>query len=278
MIFDPLASGRGRVHICGHRGHSIAAPENSLPALRAAAERGATVCEVDLVLARDGAIVLRHELLGRCDDGQGRVADHDLEALRRLDAGAWMSHAFAETRIPTLEEALEAADRLGLGLLLEIEERERPDGLIDRLGEILLAADALDRVLVISFDHPSLLRARERIPGLRIEPITHARHLDIAAIARSLGASSVSIEWNRIHPDDARALHAVGIAVRVAIPRPAVLAERKRHGLDLEAKLGPMLAEVLIDVLAGDDVTAVRALVERWATPEERVSRAARPG
>lgn len=279
MSYDPLASRRGRVHVCGHRGHSIGAPENTLPALKAAADRGATVCEVDLVLARDGAIVLRHdELLGRCDDGHGRVAEHDLESLRRLDAGAWMSRAFAETRIPTLEEALAAARALGLGLLLEIKERVRTDALIERLGAVLEAAGAFEEVLVISFDHPSLVRARERFPGLRTELITHARHLDIADIARRAGASSVSIEWDMIHPDDARALHEAGIAVRVTIPRPAVLAERRRHGLDLEAVLGPMLAEGLIDVLAGDDVTAVRAMVERWAVPEERVSRAARPG
>jgi hypothetical protein len=58
---------------------------------------------------------------------------------------------------------------------------------------------------------------------------------------------------------------------------PAGLGERKRHGLDLEAKLGPMPAEGQIDVPAGDEVTAVLAPVERWAGPEERVSRAARP-
>lgn len=268
MPFDPLASRRGLVHVCGHRGHSIGAPENTVPALEAAAARGATVCEVDLRLARDGAIVLRHdELLGRCDDGRGWVGGHDLESLRRLDAGAWMSRAFAETRIPTLEEALAAAKRLGIGLLLEIKERARTDELIDRLGDVLRAADAIAEVLVISFDHPSLLRARERIEGLRTEIITHARHVDIVAVARRAEAASVSIEWDVLSAEDALALHEAGIALRVTIPRPAILAERKRHGLDLERTLGPMLAQGLIDVLAGDDVTAVQAMVERWAMP-----------
>lgn len=131
-------------------------------------------------------------------------------------------------------------------------------------------------MLVISFDHPSLLRARTRIEGLRTEIITHARHVDIVAVARRAEATSVSIEWDVLSADDAIALHEAGIAVRVSIPRPTILAERKRHGLDLERRLGPMLADGLVDVLAGDDVTAVRAMIERWAVPHEPLGRSRR--
>jgi glycerophosphoryl diester phosphodiesterase len=264
MKFEPLAARAGGCHVCGHRGHSVGAPENTLRSLEAAARLGATCCEVDLLLTRDERIVLRHdELLGRCDDGEGRVADRSVDELRRLDAGGWMDPAFAGTPIATLEEALDAAARLGLGLLLEIKERERPELLIERLGEALQAADALDRVLVISFDHPSLLHARARIPGLRTEIVTHARHVDPVVLARRAEATSVAIEWDMFAPEDARALHAAGVAVRVTIPRPAVVERRRRHGLDLEAKLAPALAEGLIDLLTGDDVGFVRGWVER---------------
>lgn len=125
-------------------------------------------------------------------------------------------------------------------------------------------------MLVISFDHPSLLRARAAIPGLRTELITHARHVDVAAIARRAEAASVAIEWDMYHPDDAHALHAAGIAVRVTVPRPEIVARRRAAGLDLEAQLAPALAGGLIDTLAGDDVAAVRAWVERHARPADR--------
>ncbi len=268
MRFLPLASEAGGCHVCGHRGHSIEAPENTLEALEAAAAAGATCCEVDLLLTRDERIVLRHdELLGRADDGEGRVGAATLAELARLDAGSWKGPAFAGARIATLEAALDTASRLGLGLLLEIKERERTDRLIDRLGEILTAAGAVERVLVISFDHPSLLRARRRIPGLRTELVTHARHLDPAGLARRAEATSLSIEWDMFAPEDAVSLHAAGVAVRVTIPRPSIVEERRRHGLDLEARLGPALAEGLIDILAGDDVGFVRGWVERHARP-----------
>lgn len=272
--FRPLAAEAGGIHVCGHRGHSAGAPENTLAALEAAAALGATCCEVDLLLTADERIVLRHdELLGRSEDGVGRVGARTLEELRRLDAGGWMRPAFAGTPIPTLEEALEAARKLGLGLLLEIKERQRTDRLIGRLAEALAAARAVERVLVISFDHPSLLRARAAIPGLRTELITHARHVDVATIARRAEAASVAIEWDMYHPEDARALHAAGIAVRVTVPRPEIVARRRVNGLDLEAQLAPALAGGLIDTLAGDDVAAVRAWVERHARPADRQPR-----
>src|SRR4051812_34444250 len=128
MPYRPLATEAGRIHVCAHRGHSIGAPENTVPALVAAAERGATVCEIDIVLTRDHQVVLLHdEILDRTTDGQGRVATYTLSELRRLDAGSWFAPAFAGTRIPTLDEALASARAHGMGLLVEIKERQRPD-------------------------------------------------------------------------------------------------------------------------------------------------------
>ena len=262
MPYEPLAAKAGRIHVCGHRGLSVGAPENTLPALVAAAERGATVCEIDVVLTADDEVVLLHdEILDRTTSGRGRVAGYRLEELRRLDAGAWFDPAFAGTPVPTLAEALATARAHGMGLLVEIKERQRPDELIERLGGVLSAAGAVEDVLVISFDHPSLLRVAEHIPGIRTELITHARHVDPAGLAIRAGAASVAIELDMFHPDDARALHDAGVAVRVTVPRPERAAIRRRYGLDELPRLAQPLADGLIDVLAGDDVDAVVALV-----------------
>ncbi|WP_342363885.1 glycerophosphodiester phosphodiesterase [Terrarubrum flagellatum] len=261
MPYRPLASEAGFVHICAHRGHSIGAPENTLPALTEAARLGATVCEIDIVLTADDEIVLLHdEILDRTTNGKGRVSSYNLADIKALDAGSWFDPRFAGVRPPTLGEALETAKAHGLALLVEIKERQRPDVMIERLGAVLKAQNAVDDVLVISFDHPSLVRARERIPGLRTEIITHARHVDPVAIAHNVGATSVAIEWDMFHPDDARALHDAGIATRVTIPRPDRIAFRANYGLDLTQSITAALRLGLIDVLAGDDTVAVRNL------------------
>lgn len=267
MPYRPLAAEAGRVHVCAHRGHSIAAPENTLPALVAGTQHGATVCEIDVVLTADDEIVLLHdEILDRTTNGSGRVADFTLAELRRLDAGAWKDPQFAGTTVPTLAEALAAARTHGMGLLVEIKERRRADRLIELLPAVL--ADHLDDILVISFDHPSLLRVQKQLPGARTELITHARHVGIAEVARRAAASSVSIEWDMFHLDDAAALHAIGVAVRVTIPPPDRLAWRRARGLDDLPPIREALSAGLIDVLAGDDTAFVAALVRD--NPPER--------
>lgn len=273
MQYIPLASSNGRFHVCAHRGHSIGAPENTLPAIEAAAANRATVCEIDVVLTRDDEIVLLHdEILDRTTDGRGRVSALDLAQVRTLDAGAWFAPAFAGTRVPTLAEVLETARRLGLGTLVEIKERQRPGRMIERLADVLGAQNAVGEVLVISFDHPTLVRARARIPGLRTEIITHARHVDPVAVALRAQAASVAIEADMFHPDDARALHKAGVAVRVTLPRPEKIAIRRAYGLDIEAPIVAALSEGLIDVLAGDDTVAIESLVRRHARlPTQRI-------
>lgn len=265
MAYEPLAAKVGRMHVCAHRGYSAVAPENTIPAIEAAAAAGATCCEIDVVLTKDEEIVLAHdEILDRTTDGKGRVADYTMAALRRLDAGSWLDPRFAGTRLPTLGEVIAVARLHRLGLLVEIKERQQPERLIARLADLLLETGAMGDLLVISFDHPSLLRAQAAIPGLRTELITHARHVDPVGLARRAAATSVSIEWDMFHEEDAAALHEAGIAVRLSIPRPAKLEQRRSYGLDPIPALGAAMSRGLIDVLAGDDTSYVAALVKRY--------------
>jgi glycerophosphoryl diester phosphodiesterase len=263
MSYSPLASVAGFIHVCAHRGHSVAAPENTLPAFEAAVTLGATVLEIDVVLTRDDEIVLMHdEILDRTTNGKGRVSDHVLAAIKQLDAGAWFDPKFGGTMVPTLAEVIDFARAKEVGLLIEIKERLRSGLIRERLGQRLTEMRAENEVLVISFDHVSLVRLREAFPALRTELITHARHLDLAVLAKQADAASVSIEWNMFHPDDARALHEAGIGVRVSLPRPERLAARSAYGFDDEARVVEHLSAGLIDVLLNDDVAIARKLVD----------------
>jgi glycerophosphoryl diester phosphodiesterase len=268
MPFRLLFAENGYVHVCGHRGNSMHAPENTLPALESARRLGASACEIDIMLSRDGEIVLSHdELLDRTTDGQGPVGEHDLAELKTFDAGAWFSPAFAGTRIPTLAETVELARASGLGLVVEIKERRRVDQILARLREVLDATGALEDVVLLSFDHPSLLRAKERIPGIRTEIITHARHVDIVALARAARADSISIELDMLHVEDALALAAAAIGIRCHLPAPAWLAQHGAHGLDPTAGLVSALREGAISSLSGDDVAFLRDFLGRRGVP-----------
>jgi glycerophosphoryl diester phosphodiesterase len=268
MPFRLRFAENGYVHICGHRGNSMSAPENTLPALESARRQGASACEIDVMLSRDGEIVLSHdELLERTTDGQGPVGDHDLAALKALDAGAWFAPEFAGTRIPALTETIELARTLGLGLVVEIKERRRLEELIARLGQVLEAARAVDDVVMLSFDHPSLLRVKERIPGVRTEIITHARHVDVVAVARAARADSVSIELDMLHAGDALALAEAEIGIRCHLPPPDWLARHEAYGLDPTAELARALKAGAIASLSGDDVSFLRSRLAAFCVP-----------
>lgn len=268
MPFRPLFADNGYVHVCGHRGNSMNAPENTLPGLESARGQRASACEIDIVLSRDGEIVLSHdELLDRTTDGKGPVGDHDLATLKTLDAGAWFAPEFAGTRIPTLTETIELAKASGLGLVIEIKERRRVHQIIARLREVLEATQALEDVVLLSFDHRSMLLAKERIPGVRTEIITHARHVDILAVARAARADSISIELDMLHADDASALAEAGVGIRCHLPRPAWLARHEAYGLDPTAELVTALQDGAITSISGDDVSVLREFLVARGLP-----------
>jgi glycerophosphoryl diester phosphodiesterase len=249
MAYQPLASKAGRIHVCAHRGHSAAAPENTLPALEAAAAHGATVAEIDIVLTRDDRIVVLHdEILDRTTDGNGRVAALDFAEIKRLDAGAWFSPAFTGTRIPSLEEALATARLNRIGLLIEIKERQRPEILIECLARLLVAKNALDDVLVISFDHVSLVRLKDRLPAIRTELITPAMWI------RGHGRGRGRVGCNRMGHVRRGGCHRVAQRCRdtVAIPNPERLALRRNMD-SMMSCICRTPCRQRIDILAGDD-------------------------
>jgi len=108
--------------LTGHRGAKVVAPENTLASFREAAEYGADCIEFDVWFCADGVPVIFHDnTLERTSDGVGRVADLDLAALKKLDAGGWFAPEFSGETIPTLPETIVLCRDLGLGINIEIK-------------------------------------------------------------------------------------------------------------------------------------------------------------
>jgi glycerophosphoryl diester phosphodiesterase len=264
MSISFRAADNGFTHVCAHRGYSLRYPENTLLAFEAAKAAGATTCEIDLVLSRDGEAVVTHDdLLDRTTNGYGLVADHDLVDLRKLDAAARFGGRFAGVKLPTFSETILWAKENGIGLVVEMKERERPDELSSWVLGVLRETDGLGHVQVLSFNHVDLARIKEKAPELRTEAIVHARHVDIVAVLKSCGANSVSFEFDMFAEEDAAAVHAAGLTNRVHLPRPDALAAYWAHGRDPRPTIGAWLSAGLIDSLSGDDVAFLRKLVDQ---------------
>src|SRR5262249_23806418 len=95
------------VQVTAHRGHSRAAPENTLSAIRKAIASGADYAEVDVQQTADGVVVLLHDSdLKRWAGDPRRVGELPFDEVRKLDVGNWFGPAFVGERVPTLAEVI----------------------------------------------------------------------------------------------------------------------------------------------------------------------------
>ncbi len=200
--------------VIAHRGAAARAPENTLAAIRLAAEEGAGWVEVDVKLSRDGHCILMHDdLLARTTNGRGEVAQYDLDELQALDVGSWFDKRFAGERIPTLEAVLELCLALDLDINLEIKPCPgRQHETARRCVEVVRACWPSSRPwpLLSSFAIASLEEARLRAPeqprGLLIGRPT-ARAL---AMLDRLECVSLHCDQKRVSTELVRALAASG--------------------------------------------------------------------
>lgn len=93
--------------VCAHRGFSVIAPENSMPAYGAAIALGAEEIELDLWPTVDGEIVSCHDRnLDRVSTGTGLITDKTLNELMEYDFGVKFGEKFKGLRILKFEDIL----------------------------------------------------------------------------------------------------------------------------------------------------------------------------
>jgi glycerophosphoryl diester phosphodiesterase len=160
-----------RVLAIAHRGDSLVAPENTLPAFLSAAALGVDMVELDYHHSADGVPVVFHDAtLERTTDavkhwGETRLkfAERSLAELSTLDAGSWFDAKFAGTRLSTLVDAMEAIHAAGCVTLIERKTGDAAT-LVRSLGE----RNRLGDVIVQAFDWPFLAECKRLAPGLVI--------------------------------------------------------------------------------------------------------------
>ncbi len=98
----------GYVFVVAHRGDWRNAPENSVSAIKKAADMGADMVEIDIQRTKDSVFILMHDgSIDRMTNGKGNVADYTAEELKKFRLRR-ADGSLSDEAIPTLEEALEA--------------------------------------------------------------------------------------------------------------------------------------------------------------------------
>ena len=207
------------IEIIAHRGASYDAPENTLPAVRLAWDRGADAVEIDIHQTGDGRIVAIHDTdTFRVTGREGEVAALRFDQLRVLDAGAWKGQEWVGTTIPTLEEVLETVPEHKT-LVVEIK---CPSTVLPELERVLDASGKRSQVMLIAFDYPTIQQAKRRMPDVRCYWLygfsdREAERYGVATadrlveLARSAGLDGLDVHHSGSWvPELVRSLHALG--------------------------------------------------------------------
>lgn len=154
--------------VMAHRGLSADAPENTLYAFSDAISVGADFIELDVQQTRDGVLVVMHDSnLKRTTGVNKDIWDVDYADIQNLDAGSWFDPAYANARIPTLEETLQFVDKRAR-LNIEIKPTKHgSDTLEQDVAELITQYQYTDACYVTSFSYGSLKKVKEVNPEIR---------------------------------------------------------------------------------------------------------------
>lgn len=184
--------------VIGHRGAALAAPENTLAGILEAKRQAARWVEVDVKLSAEGMPFLLHDdALDRTTSGVGPAGKHLLAELLQLDAGAWFAGEFTGERIPTLAQLFELLVAENMSVNLEIkpnpgEDEATASATIQIIEQ--LWPKSRSKPLLSSFSIPSLIRARDRAPGIPRGLLIDAPDDHTMALMGELACASLHVD------------------------------------------------------------------------------------
>ncbi|WP_095178364.1 glycerophosphodiester phosphodiesterase [Clostridium cochlearium] len=164
-----------------------------MSAFKKAIDMNADGIELDVHLSKDGHIVIIHdEKVDRTINGKGEVKNFTLDELKKLDAGFWFSDEYKGEKIPTLEEVLNLINNTDIYLNIEIKAGYRfYPNIEEKVIDMVKKYKMLDRVIISSFDHYSLVRVKEINSNIKTgmlyeaalyEPWDYARSIKVEAL------------------------------------------------------------------------------------------------
>ena len=199
------------VLITAHRGYSTVAPENTVSAIDKAIEAGADMAEIDVQETADGVVVVIH------DDDLMRIAgvsksiwESDYDEIKDLDVGSWFSPEFAGERLPTLAEAVDAAQGK-IKLMVELKYNGHDQRLAERTVQILAEKDFASQAVIHTLNYDGGIEAKTLDPRLQIGYIAAVVLGDVSKVDYDF----LSLEQTLATPDTIDAAHDDNKAVAV---------------------------------------------------------------
>lgn len=206
-----------------HRGFSVAAPENTMPAVRQAIAEAGDFQGVDVHRTADSRLVVLHDRsLARTtnvervypDRAPWDVSDFTYDELQRLDAGSWFHGSYTGTRIPTLGTMLSSLDQAPSGIFLEVKQPSESPGIGDQVVQAIrdntdwLEAGGTDHRLVVqSFDEGFLEDLHDRYPNIPVGALGAYDPADLEWL------DQVNVNHDQLTADEVDRVHQAGAQI-----------------------------------------------------------------
>lgn len=151
--------------VMAHRGSSIAAPENSVSAIKQAIVDGADWVEIDVQETSDGEIVVVHDSdLMKLASYSKKIWESTLAELQAVDIGGRWGPAFAGERVPTLREVLQVAHNQ-VNVLIELKYYGHEKQLEQRVIDIVEQEGMTQQVMFMSLKPSGITKLRQLRPS-----------------------------------------------------------------------------------------------------------------
>lgn len=201
--------------IVGHRGAAGLAVENTLAAVRKAAQAGAVGIEIDAQLLGDGTVVVHHDTsLGRVMLGEQSLSElsiADLDGILPLDneTGGY------DERIPLLLDLLRYADEYGLAVNVEVKCQGQPaEPVVDAMLGILSDWPRQQTSLISSFNTDVLALFAHKAPDWPLGWIISEWPTDWRERLQQLNVQSLNVNYRALSREKVQAIQQAGCLVQ----------------------------------------------------------------
>lgn len=211
--------------VCGHRGTGKDVPgnpypENTLPSIARGLDEGSHMIEIDVQLSGDGVVVLWHDAHAEVGGRRRRV-----EEVAAADLPTRPGPDGRPVAAPSLDQALQlvfARAPHPEARVMDVEVKVHSDAerapLVAAVAAALRAAEAVNRVVVSSFDLETLRQLEARLPGLVTGFLHHSPDVAFDTVRAENARGGPRIEW---------VLHGPRFAAGGLTPEGAVAAARE---------------------------------------------------
>jgi glycerophosphoryl diester phosphodiesterase len=205
------------VKYVAHRGQSMNAPENTIPAFELAGRSGFWGIECDTYCTVDGRWIVHHDrTVDRMTDGSGKTKDFSYKEIQNLNIATGNGIGrYPDLKIPALEDVLTVCKKYGMHAFVEIEEYHQ-DTDLQSLVDLVERNKMMEHCSFICFDAGNLRKVRNIHKQVTLGYLSRKRsNLSDIWFVQGLGKAFLDYKYTETTIEDIRRCQAAGIEVSI---------------------------------------------------------------